>query len=35
LNNFDGTQGNNDGNITTQEWTNYYEELSMGIPNDD
>jgi len=35
LNQFDGTQGNNDGNVTWKEWNAYYEELSMGIPNDD
>jgi len=35
LNNFDGTTGNNDGQVTRAEWTTYYEELSMGIPNDD
>jgi len=35
LNGFDGTEGNNDGQITLKEWTDYYNELSMGIPNDD
>merc|ERR1712167_218812 len=35
LNGFDGTEGNNDGQITKTEWLDYYNELSMGIPNDD
>jgi len=35
LNQFEGTQGNHDGTISWDEWKGYYEELSMGIPNDD
>jgi Ca2+-binding EF-hand superfamily protein len=35
LNGFDGTEGDNDGRITGKEWLDYYNELSMGIPNDD
>lgn len=35
MNGFDGTEGNNDGQITKEEWNDYYAEMSMGIPNDD
>jgi len=35
LNNFEGTSGNRDGQVTVTEYTIYYQELSMGIPNDD
>lgn len=35
LNNFEGTAGNRDGQVTQIEYLTYYEELSMGIPNDD
>jgi Ca2+-binding EF-hand superfamily protein len=35
LNNFEGTTGDRDGTVTASEFTTYYEELSMGIPNDD
>lgn len=35
LQNFEGTDGNHDGKVTTDEFLGQYEELSMGIPNDD
>ena len=35
LNNFESTAGDRDGTVTAAEFTTYYEELSMGIPNDD
>jgi Ca2+-binding EF-hand superfamily protein len=35
LNNFESTAGNRDGEISASEFMVYYEELSMGIPNDD
>lgn len=35
LQQFEGTTGNHDGSVSKEEWIAYYEELSMGIPNDD
>lgn len=35
LNQFDGTRGNNDGQVTLEEFIDYYTDLSMGIPTDD
>ena len=35
LNSFDGVKGNNDGNITREEWYEYYTDLSVSIPSDD
>jgi len=35
LNSFDGMKGNNDGQITKGEWTDYYSDLSMSMVDDD
>ena len=35
LNGFDGMRGNNDGQITMQEWNDYYTDLSMSLPSDE
>jgi len=35
LNNFDGARGNNDGQVTKQEWDDYYTDLSMSTPSDE
>jgi Ca2+-binding EF-hand superfamily protein len=35
LDSFDGAKGNNDGNITKEEWNDYYTDLSMSTPSDD
>ena len=35
LNGFDGMRGNNDGQITQQEWCDYYTDLSMSLPSDE
>jgi len=35
LNNFEGAAGNKDGFITKEEFMDYYNDLSMVIPNDD
>lgn len=35
LNNFDGARGNNDGQVTEQEWKDYYTDLSMSTPSDE
>ncbi len=32
---FEGVKGNRDGIITWEEWSDYYTDLSMSIPNDD
>ena len=34
LDTFDGLKGNNDGQITHEEWINYYTDLSMSVPSD-
>jgi Ca2+-binding EF-hand superfamily protein len=34
LNEFDGARGNDDGQITKQEWDNYYAELAMSCPSE-
>lgn len=35
LNNFEGARGNHDGQITFQEFFDYYSDLSMSVPNDE
>lgn len=35
LNGFEGARGNQDGQITIDEWTGYYRDLSASIPSDD
>ncbi len=35
LNNFEGVRGNRDGNITRDEFFDYYTDLSMSIPSDE
>lgn len=35
LNNFEGAQGNRDGNVTYPEFFDYYQDLSMSVPNDE
>jgi len=35
LNGFDGARGNNDGNITWNEWLDYYTDLSMSMVDDE
>lgn len=35
LNNFDGARGNNDGQVTWDEFVDYYTDLSMSSPSDD
>ena len=35
LNNFDGAKGNNDGQVSKQEFVDYYTDLSMSTPSDE
>ena len=35
LSNFEGARGNNDGIITTEEFFDYYTDLSMSTPSDE
>ena len=35
LDSFDGAKGNNDGQISFQEWKDYYSDLSMSVPSDE
>lgn len=35
LSGFEGVKGNADAKITSQEWTDYYTDLSMSIPEDE
>ena len=35
LDSFDGLKGNNDGQVTHQEWVDYYTDLSISVPSDD
>lgn len=35
LDSFSGSRGNDDGEVTKEEWNNYYEELSTSIPADE
>ena len=35
LNNFDGARGNNDGQVTWNEFYDYYSDLSMSTPSDE
>jgi Ca2+-binding EF-hand superfamily protein len=35
LNNFEGAKGNGDGNVTWEEFVDYYTDLSMSTPSDD
>ena len=35
LDQFDGLKGNNDGQVSHQEWVDYYTDLSMSVPSDD
>jgi len=35
LNNFEGARGNNDGNVTWDEFVDYYSDLSMSTPSDE
>jgi len=35
LGNFEGAKGNGDGNVTFQEFFDYYSNLSMSVPNDE
>ena len=35
LDNFEGLKGNKDGNVTFEEWMDYYTDLSISIPSDD
>jgi Ca2+-binding EF-hand superfamily protein len=35
LNNFDGARGNKDGQVTIQEFSDYYTDLSMSVPSDE
>jgi hypothetical protein len=35
LNNFEGGRGNRDGQVSIQEFTDYYTDLSMSVPSDE
>jgi Ca2+-binding EF-hand superfamily protein len=35
LSNFEGAKGNRDGIVTYQEFFDYYNDLSMSVPNDE
>lgn len=35
LNNFDGARGNNDGEVSRDEFFDYYTDLSMSTPSDE
>jgi len=35
LNNFDGPRGNNDGEVTWNEFCDYYSDLGMSTPSDE
>lgn len=35
MSNFEGAKGNRDGNITLEEWVDYYTDLSMSTPSDE
>ena len=35
LSNFEGAKGNKDGKVTTQEFIDYYTDLSMSTPSDE
>jgi len=35
LNGFEGSRGNQDGEISWQEWSGYYRDISASIPSDD
>lgn len=35
LDSFDGSRGNDDGEVTRDEWYGYYTDLGVSIPSDD
>ena len=35
LQNFEGKRGNQDGNVTWEEFVDYYSDLSMSTPSDE